>query len=466
MPKSITFDNFDFGLDLRKGLSTSDANRLRVIKNAHTTDGKTIRKRAGLVEVATLEAGTIGLFAGQGKLNTFYAGSSTITHADPLFQANRLTRTSGTLAVQTIHYADVFNGFLYVSARYADKSVRHHYLDGTAITEVTDVNCPHTVQVAKIASKIWAISPNGDTVRYSATNTPRDWTTANDAGFLPVGLQQSGSNVATALGFYSNRLVVFFSDSSQVWQVDVDPARNAFLQSVDVGTVLPYSQVNMAGDVFFLSKGGVKTITRQEQTTNLIDSDVGSPIDREIIKGNIVNTANARGQYYRGAGQYWLYSGTKVAVYTFSRTASVSAWSVYEYPFNIDYVCELNGDLYLRSGNKVYRLDESVKTDAGQVYPVEIEMAYLDFKSSGMMKHIMAMDAVVTGTCQISHRYDPRYVDLITDPAVTVTGDTRPSTLFPVELMTTSLAPVIRNNDDQEFELHQLSYYFENLSPV
>lgn len=466
MPKSITFDNFDYGLDLRKGLSTSDANRLRVIKNAHATEGKTIRKRAGLVEVATLESGTVGMFAGQGKLHTFYH-TGTIAHANNLFTANKVPHpTAAASPISKVHFADVFNNYMYASVQYANGDIKHHYLDGTPSPYITDVNCPNTKQVIKIASKIWAIGTNGDVVRFSKTNAPRDWTTANDAGFLPVGLQQSGSNVATALGFYSNRLVTFFSDSSQIWQVDVDPAKHAFIQSVDAGTTLPYSQVNMAGDVFFLSKGGVRTITRQEQTGNLIDSDVGSPIDRELIAGDIIDIASAKGQYYRGAGQYWLYSGNKVAVYTFSRTSGVSAWSVYEYPFNLDYVCELNAELYIRSGDKVYRVDQAVKTDAGTVYPVEIEMAYLDFKSSGMMKHIMAMDTVVTGTCQISHRYDPRYVDLITDPAVTVSGDTRPSTLFPVELMTTSLAPVIRNNDASDFELHQLSYYFESLSPV
>lgn len=55
MSKTITLDRFDFGLDLRKGLSTSDANRLRVLKNGYTTEGRTIRKRPGTTKIATLE---------------------------------------------------------------------------------------------------------------------------------------------------------------------------------------------------------------------------------------------------------------------------------------------------------------------------------------------------------------------------------------------------------------------------
>lgn len=469
MPKSITFDRYENGLDLRKGLSTSDANRLRVLKNAHVTEGKTIRKRPGTTKDVTLEAGTVGMFAGQGKMHTFYGGTTTITHANTLYIANNARHpTIPAQAIAKVHYADVFNGFMYAAVEYTNGDIKHHYFDGAAAgaTHIVDANCPNTSKVIKIASKMWAISDTGETVRFSKTNTARDWTAANDAGFLPVSLQQSGSNVATALGFYSNRLVVFFSDSAQIWQVDVDPAKHAFLQAVDVGTTLPYSHVNMAGDVFFLSKGGVRTITRQETTTNLIDADVGSPIDRELVAGTLIDIANAKGQYYRGGGQFWLYAGNKVVVFTFSRTSGVSAWSLYEYPFNLDYIDELNADLYLRSGNNNYKLNTAVKSDDGVLYPVVIEMAYLDFKSPGIIKQIISMDAVITGTCTIAHRFDQRSVDLITNPAVTITGDTMPSSVLPVELMTTNLAPALNNLDANEFELHQLIYYFEALQPL
>lgn len=469
MPRSISFDRFDYGLDLRKGQSTSDANRLRVLKNAYTTEGRTIRKRPGTTKVATLESGTTGLFAGGGKLNTFYGGTGTITHANTTFQAHNVRHpTTAALALSKVHYGDFFNGFLYAAVEYSNGDIKHHYMDGAApgATHIADANCPNAKQVEKISSKIWSVGANGDTVRFCKTNAPRDWTTANDAGFLPVGLQQSGANKATALGFYSNRLVVFFADSSQIWQVDVDPAKHSFLQAVDVGSTLAYSHSNMSGDVFFLSPAGVRTITRQDVTTNLIDADVGSPVDRNLLAGDFINIANAKAQYYRGGGQYWLYSGTKAMVYTFSRTSGVSAWSVYEYPFSIDYMDELDAELYIRSGNDVYKVNRDVKTDDGTLYQVDIELAYLDFKMPGMLKQIHGMDAVVTGTCDISHRFDPRDTALVTDPPVTVNGDSRPGYLYPVELVTTNLAPVIKNYDAEDFELHQLTYYFDSLAPL
>jgi hypothetical protein len=193
---------------------------------------------------------------------------------------------------------------------------------------------------------------------------------------------------------------------------------------------------------------------------------VGSPIDRELVIGNFISLDNPRAQYYHGGGQYWLYSGNKAMVYTFSRTSGVSAWSLYEFPFPLEYIDELNAELYVRSGDNVYKLDHTAKTDDGVVYPVDIELSYLDFKSSGILKQIHGMDAVVNGTCEISYRFDPRNPTLKTDPPVIVSGDTRSSYVYPVELLATSIAPVIRNNDANDFELHSLTFYFDTLGNI
>ena len=475
MPKSITLSKFSKGLNLQQGPSSSDADTLRVLKNAYVTAGKTIRKRPGFALVAQLEPGSVGMFSGLGKLNTFCNSNAVVTHANPLFKCNVLTSVAPNTPLAKVTFCEVFDGFLYVAAQntlQSGYSGSHHYIDATSDTRVTDANCPQSTVVQKITSKIWARSTDGAAIRYSKTNNPRDWTAANDAGFLPVGVQATGSSRNTALGYYNNRLVVFFSDSSQVWAVDVDPAQNQFLQTVDTGTVNQYAHANMAGDVFFLSPQGVRTITAQENTqNNLIDNDVGSPIDRELLAGTIIpptafGLEESKGQYYRGGGQYWLYHKNKSAVYTFSRSSGVSAWSVYEFPFNIEYLDELEGELYARSGNNVYRLDQKRYTDNGTIYPVEIEMAYIDFKSPGMLKQIFSMDAVITGQAEIAYRFDPRNPNLLTNPPVGIVGDSRPGSVYPVEMLATNIAPVITNKNDQDFELHSLQFIYDTLGPI
>jgi hypothetical protein len=128
---AITWDKWDAGLDVRKSASTADANRLQRCTNAYVTTGYQIKKRPGLRKVATLESGTKGLRAAQGKLQTFY-GTGSISHADTLFKANLVPGVLTTEAVVDVHFVDVFAGYIYASIEYDDGSVRHHYIDGTS----------------------------------------------------------------------------------------------------------------------------------------------------------------------------------------------------------------------------------------------------------------------------------------------------------------------------------------------
>ena len=52
---------------------------------------------------------------------------------------------------------------------------------------VEDENCPNSKIVAIAASKVFA--GDGDIAPYSATVNPLDWSTPEDSGFLPTGLQ-------------------------------------------------------------------------------------------------------------------------------------------------------------------------------------------------------------------------------------------------------------------------------------
>ena len=459
---SITFDRFDSGLDLRKGPSVSDANRLRVMDNCYVTTGKTIRQRPGMVLVANLEPGTVGLRAASGKLNTFFS-VGTVTDANPIFKPNKIPNpTNASLGLSKIHYADSFNGFLYVSSEYLNGEIKHHYLDGSAVTAVTDTNCPHTAAVIKKASKIFAVKD--DVVRFSKTGNPRDWTAANDAGFLGVGVQQTGATHPTALGEFEGNLVVFFADSSQVWVTDPDPLNMRFVQSLDVGCPYPYGAANMAGDVFFANFNGIRSITVQSTNNSLIDVDVGSPIDnvlRPILRPN----SSVKSFYFRGGGQFWLLLGSVAYVYSFSRTSKISAWSRYVFPFIITDATEMDGDLYFRAGNDVYRFDDEQTTDAGIVFDVNIELAYLDFQSPGILKMVSGLDAVMIGEMDIAHKYDARDTGLITQ-SVLLGGDTRPGEMTPVEIVSVGIAPVIRSRNDKPFELHALTYYFNPLGAM
>lgn len=460
---AITFNKFDLGIDLRKGASVSDANRLREMKNAYVTTGLATGKRPGLSKVATLEAGTKGLFAAFGKLHTFY-GEGTVSHANTLFQANKVQHSGGARPVADVPFADVFNAYIYCAVQYDNGSVEHHYLDGSAATHIADGNCPDTKGVVKLSSKLFAI--NGDTVRFCKTGNPRDWSSANDAGFLPTGLNSRGDRGANALGIYQNKLTVLMRDGAQIWTVDPDPTQMKLDDIVEnVGTSFPRSVANVSGDLYFLSDYGFRSITTLQLTNNLADVDVGSPIDSLVRPETKTPGVFPRAFYFYGTGQYICAIGNQLFVYSISRTAKIAAWSRYFLPSSVDAFAEMGQELYIRSGDDVFKLDPNTYTDDGLQFEVLLDLPYMDFKSPGQLKHIYGADVVVDGKCDFSIGFDVRDQDAYTTP-VKVKGNTRPGGMIPVECAGTEFSLRFRNYDSAAFRLDSVTLYYDVLGAM
>lgn len=460
----ISFTKFDLGIDLRKGPAVSDANRLQELRNGYVTTGLAIAKRQGLTKVAQLEPGTKGLFAYDGKLHTFYCGANEITHAHPLFRANRLINDNS--PVTDVHFADAYNGFIYVSVTHANGQTRHHYLDSPSATLVTDANCPHTKAVLKLDSKIFAVGSKGDTVRYSRTGNCRDWTTAKDAGFIPTGLNATGEKTANALGIYQNKLVVMSRDAAQIWKTDPDPNAIGLADRVEnVGTSYPKTVATVAGDLYFLSDYGFRSITTLAYTDNLADVDVGSPIDSLVRSRLKESEAEPQSFYFYGTGQYVCCLGKHLFVYSLSRTAKISAWSQYLLNEKVDAVAQLGQNMYLRCGDSVFRLDEEAYTDDGEPFETFIEIPYMDLKKPGELKRIYGIDVVCQGECAVSVGYDERNPDAYT-PEVQVFGNTRPGGMIPIEVTGTAFSFRIRNFTKDYFRLDAITLYFDTMGPL
>ena len=520
----VTYDRFDQGLDVRKGKSVSDANRMRVLRNAHPTPGRQIRKRACYRLIAILEAGTTGLKAAQGKLNTFYPHGTAVTHANSLFQANRVahpTLADANGLLEKIHYCDSFQNALYVAVEYANGDVRHHYLadpgawvastnysvgdfrrpttpngyvyevtadSGSSdsgeptwpttvgdtvvdsgitwtcrATNVKDTNCPNSAAVVKMASKLFGIG--GATVPFCATNDATDWTTTSDAGFLAVGLQQKGSTEPAALGEYKKQLGVFFPDGIQIWDVDPDPSNMALANKVEgVGSQYGKTIQLVGGDLFFLTKFGFKSLTVADFVDNLLDVDIGSPID-DLIKAEITDSDDPIAVFFQAAGQYVVMFPTKAWCFTFSRSGKLAAWAEFTFPFSIDDATVLEATVYAREGNNVYELDFEAYKDGDSSIPlVEIEMPFLDMKKPGHLKQFVGFDFVGKGTAAIKFKLDARNEDIVTD-TLSVKGDTRQGDMVPLVAEAVAIAPIITHQADEEFELHALTFYFEDLGP-
>lgn len=380
-------------------------------------------------------------------------------------------------ALTGIDFASNINGYLYLVADYANKFVQHHYLDTATDTRVLDVNCPHSDIVTYGASKLYC--GTGQDVAFCSVGNPRNWqaqTTAastNTGGFLPVGRQQSSGSInVSALGMFKGMLMVFFNDSLQMWVVDVNPANDKKLDTLGVGCANKLSVANMVNDLFFLSASGVRSITRSTTIAgNWQDFDIGSQIDKIVgeVRGNDVLSDYTKANYLTSLGQYWVWkaSGTKTVAYvfSFSQSAQISAWSRYEFNLPFDAMTELNGVVYIRSGDAVYQLDAATYTDNGTAIAVSLETAFVDMQSPQDLKQIYGLDYVVQGTASLQFKYDPRDPTLITPP-MTISGDSRPGALDPVELCSTHAALVFSHTANEPFELSDFVLHFNTLGQM
>ena len=102
---------------------------------------------------------------------------------------------------------------------------------------------------------------------------------------------------------------------------------------------------------------------------------------------------------------------------------------------------------------------------AGTPFEFSMQMGFVDAKKPGVLKTWQGADSVSTGSASLSFRYDPRETTFETDP-ISLTSDTRPDVMTPVEISSVSISPIIKNSVDEDFQLDALSLYYENLEAL
>lgn len=320
---------------------------------------------------------------------------------------------------------------------------------------VSDPNCPNTPYVVVSQGKVYAPSIEGDIIAFSAVNAPLDWSSPNDAGFLPVGQNDFGSNPFRCLGLYRKNLACFNPEGMQLWQIDPDPSLNTILDALPIGSDYHRSFAPLGNDAFFVSQQGVRTVGISATSTSLRAGDVGLPMD-PLIQARLQQGLKPIGLYTASAGQYWLIfnlldNTAEVYVYTASQVGAVGAWSQYLFPHKItDYI--FAGDvLVVRSGNNVLEISEAYDKDgigllgpalAGIAWTSIIWTPWLEMGGQlGQDKCMEGFDisgyAAVGPTVQFG--WDQNDVNAFT-PAFQVPYDTVPDYMIPMELTAPSIS--------------------------
>jgi hypothetical protein len=213
---AISYLDFSGGLDRRLSVNSQDANKLWALKNAYVTTGKRLKKRPGVGLVASGLTGSYGLKSVNGALNVFCDAGSAFT--PPVVSGLTITKVSLDIplagngsgsTIDRIYYADLYQGFLYVVARYANGQTRHHYIDGkTSAVTITNASpgvvtwTAHGLQAGDaVVFTTTGSLPTGltaGTVYYVKAPAANTFTVSATVGGAAINTSSAGSGTHTA----------------------------------------------------------------------------------------------------------------------------------------------------------------------------------------------------------------------------------------------------------------------------
>jgi len=494
--KVQSFEDFSGGLDTRKPHNINNKDTLRRLRNAYVTSGQSIRTRPGLRYLGDIEAGGTeenGLGAYNGSLQIFsttQSGMKVLGAGTPFeiavythkikYDEGRAAESagwqlpnSGSTRPGYVSFCGGFNSGMYASVKFGNGRNLHYYIPdddldkiGSTVSPISDDGCPHTQEVTIASSKVWAAK--GNSVAYSATSKPTDWSSSDNAGFLATGDRSPGSSKTTGLGVVSNRLVVFHEDAAQIWATDPDPTRNELEEIISgIGTRWSESIIAANKDLFFLSDVGIRSIGGQSMYRNMKGSDVGSPID-ELVQEHIrEHEGRVDGNFYAGAGQYWITVGDETAVLTKSSRDRLEAWSVYTFAIPFGQMAHVGDRLYVRYNNSVYVMDQQATLDGeGQEdaeFEITVETPFYSFGTEGQFKQFQSMEAILEGYGTIDHCVNPNDNEDRT-AQFQLAGDTRPHPTIPLGILAPALSTKIVGQSPNLKSINSLIYRYETTS--
>lgn len=359
----------------------------------------------------------------------------------------------------------------------SDSDVINTSITWTATSRViTDVNNPQTTPVCLGASHVFA--GDKDIVAYSAAVDPTDWTSANNAGYLPTGLNNYGATPVTAIGLYRSNLVVFNDSGYQMWQIDPDPANMALLDAEPVSCPYTRSLQSVANDLLLLTEVGVRNLGLTGATANLQMGNTGQPIDPIVLAQIQADEYVPISLYYPGRGQYWLIFGPQAFVLTINGQG-VRTWSRYTFPAAITDWTLQGGALYLRTlTDLVWKFDATVAgvDDAGASntpFVGVVQTPYLDMQGLGINKMLIGIDLVGTGGVGIQLGFNQTDLTTFNDVAGFSTSanvtplysiavdDTVPGEPIPFPINAPSLTMILTFPGSQAWSLQAANFYVQ-----
>lgn len=290
-----------------------------------------------------------------------------------------------------------------------------------AITDPGSPDQPYQFGATRVSGKVPSFSATykgkqyaavGSTLYFSALNDATKWGVYDvGSGFIDMSNNFGGREDLSGIGFYQNSVAVFSKRSVQMWYFDPDPSVNAQNQVIDnTGCVAPGSVMSVGSvDLFYLSYNGVRSLRARESTDSAYANDIGSAID-EILISHMATLTDE--QIYKSKsiieptdGRYWIAIGGKLFVLSSFPGSGINAWSEYTTGYQIDNMCVFSNNVYIRSGNNIYKYggETGNEYDASEVV---VEMPYLDANKAATFKYVNGVDLTCEGQWKIELGFD------------------------------------------------------------
>ncbi len=383
-----------FGLDTRTAWADDDAWVLAASSNLQVDPGGSISTRPALVKVVDLSSSSVGLYARGGILRALVASGQSLQATaptgviyDPIGQGGTYDysgKIGRITASDSFGVSPVYGPYGFVSfIRLDTGQVEQHWIKEPPATGATYTNTllvqpfQPGQSALKFANKIMVASPSEGYLRYCSTlNGPIDWTTAGDAGFEAVLQFINGTSTVTAIGVHRSFCAVFYADAVQLWALFEDPSENDLAQLLKgPGTSFPGSVSNILGDCIFLSASGFANLSTSASlsvanasSSSGVSSEARFAAIGERIKSltsTIASTATPVSIWSQKRSQYLCAVGTTVYVYSVYTNGQATGdfWTTWTLPTTVDYMVEVDSVVYIRSGNTLYKLDDTTGTD-------------------------------------------------------------------------------------------------------
>jgi len=258
-------------------------------------------------------------------------------------------------------------------------------------------------------------APSGAILYFSKVNDATKWDPAvpdTGAGSIDIATKSRARQVVTSMAEYYTNVAVFTPETIFIWYLDVDPAKNALIQVLDnVGTNASRSVTQFGdADVFFLEHSGIRSLRARANTNAAYTTDIGTAIDT-IVQQYLATLLDSQVNRAWGTiepqdGRFMLFVGQKVFVYSFFSSSKISAWSIYNLPFDVEHIWTTSQAIYFRSGEKIYSYG-GIEGDQFDATAAKLQIPFLDANKPATKKKFYGIDAAVEGSWVTKIAQDP-----------------------------------------------------------